>query len=87
MKRDLDWKVKTMKVKRPTQKDRIIDYIKRFGSITPMDAFNDLGITKLATRISELKDEGFIFHTTIEKGKNRFGTPTHYARYRLVGDE
>ena len=29
-----------------------------FGSITPMDAFSDLGITKLATRVSEMREEG-----------------------------
>lgn len=69
--------------KRPTQKDRILDYLKRFGSITPMDAFNDLGITKLATRVSEMRDDGIEFKIIIEHGKNRFGTPTHYARYEL----
>ena len=68
---------------RPTQKDRILDYIKRFGSITPMDAFNDLGITKLATRVSEMRDDGIQFTIIIERGKNRFGQPTHYARYSL----
>ena len=73
--------------KRPTQKDRILDYLKRFGSITPMDAFYDLGITKLATRISEMRDEGIEFKITIERGKNRFGTPMHYARYSLIGGD
>lgn len=28
-----------------TQKERIIDYIKQFGSITSLDAYRDLGIT------------------------------------------
>lgn len=69
--------------KRPTQKDLILDYLKRFGSITPMEAFYDLGITKLATRVSEMKAEGIKFEIVTEKRKNRFGKTTHYARYSL----
>jgi len=56
-----------------TQGERILDYIDRFGSISPMEAFSDLGITKLATRISE---------KTMEERKNRYGETTRYMRYR-----
>lgn len=66
-----------------TQGERIIEYIEEFGSITPMDAFKDLGITKLATRISELKREGVEFEQEYEAGKNRYGETVHYMRYRL----
>ena len=41
-----------------TQGERIINYINTFGSISPMEAFMDLGITKLATRVSEMTAEG-----------------------------
>jgi hypothetical protein len=44
-----------------TQSEKIIDYIERFGSITPMEAFMDLGITKLATRVSEMRKKGYEF--------------------------
>ena len=67
--------------KRKTQKERITDYINKFGSISPLEAFRDLGITKLATRVSEMRQEGVEFKIVIEKGKNRFGDSTHYARY------
>ena len=40
-----------------TQSERILKYINDFGSITPMQAFGDLGITKLATRISEMRSD------------------------------
>ena len=36
------------------QRDRILSYIDDFGSISPMEAFRDLGITKLASRVSEI---------------------------------
>lgn len=66
-----------------TQREAILKYIQDFGSITPMDAYGDLGITKLATRISEMKKDGMIFKTVMEKGKNRDVKPTRYARYSL----
>lgn len=67
--------------KKPTQRDLITDYINRFGSISPMEAFSDLGITKLATRVSEMKKDGIEFKIVLEKGQNRYGKPMYYARY------
>ena len=64
-----------------TQHEMILDYITEFGSITPMEAFGDLGITKLSTRISEMRKEGTEFKIEMLKGKNRYGKPTRYARY------
>lgn len=43
------------------QWEKIIQYINDFGSISPMEAFSDLGITKLATRISEMRKDGIEF--------------------------
>ncbi len=73
--------------KRPTQKDRILDFIKKHGSITPMDAYFHLGITKLATRVSEMRRDGIEFKIVIEHGKNQVGAPMHYARYSLKVEE
>lgn len=65
-----------------TQQERILDYIDRHGSITPMDAFLDLGITKLATRVSELIRGGVRIEKTQKSGKNRFGETVHFMEYR-----
>lgn len=43
---------------KPTQNERIMDYIKEFGSITQFEAFKDLGVMRLASRISDLKRSG-----------------------------
>lgn len=67
-----------------TQQEMILDYINRFGSITPMQAFSDLGITKLATRISELRKKGYDFHIEMVSSKNRFGKTVYYAKYSDV---
>lgn len=70
-----------------TQRDKVIDYIKKFGSITSFDAYKDLGITQLATRIFELKERGHKIITTCEKGVNRYGDRIRYYRYVLQDDE
>jgi 3'-phosphoadenosine 5'-phosphosulfate sulfotransferase len=64
-----------------TQREAIIDYINQFGSITPMEAFADLGITKLATRVSEMKNDGITLKHESIKCKTRLGRTTHYTRY------
>jgi hypothetical protein len=69
--------------KKVTQRDRVLQYIKEFGSITSMQAYADLGCTQLATRISELKDYGYQFSKTRINTKNRYGDNTHYDEYRL----
>lgn len=70
-----------------TQCERIVEYIKQFGSISPVEAFRDLGITKLATRISEMRKDGMKFNQEYMKGKNRFGEAVYYMRYYLPKDE
>lgn len=65
-----------------TQQEMILDYIDRFGSITPIEAFSDLGITKLASRISELTRKGVEFDREYAKSKNRYGKTVHFMRYR-----
>lgn len=66
-----------------TQREAILQYIKEFGSITPMQAFSDLGITKLATRISEMRKDGMQFKIETISTKNRYGKAVSYAKYSL----
>lgn len=65
-----------------TQHEKILKYIDTHGSITPMDAFNDLYITKLATRISELIRMGYKIEKVPESRINRSGELRRYMRYR-----
>lgn len=64
-----------------SQKSMVLDYMEEFGSITPIDAFRDLGITRLSAIVFNLKEEGHDIYKVIETGKNRFGNRTRYARY------
>ena len=67
-----------------TQKDRILEYIRKFGSISSFEAYANLGITQLGARIDQLKKEGYEFKTEWESNTNRFGEKTDYKRYYLA---
>ena len=43
-----------------TQNDRVLSYIRKFGSINPIQALADLGVMRLASRIADLKRMGGI---------------------------
>ena len=64
-----------------TQIEAISKYIDDFGSISPIEAFSDLGITKLATRISEMIRDGAKINKKVELATTRYGKKTHYTRY------
>lgn len=67
-----------------TQKERVKVYIERYGSISPLEAFQDLGITKLATVIGYLKREDSLkVYQKYCKTENRFGETCYYMRYWL----
>lgn len=65
-----------------TQKQRILKYLDDFGSISPQEAMVDLGILRLAARISELVKAGEPIETVMTDGFNRYGQRIRFARYR-----
>ena len=71
-----------------TQAQRVLDYIDEFGSITQFEAFRDLGVMRLASRISDLKKQGYPIHSDVVAVKNRFDEDCYIKRYSLqVGEE
>lgn len=67
-----------------SQKDRIINYIREFGSISSWEAYQELGITQLGARIDNLQKEGYTFTTEWEHRKNRYGENVSFKRYYLA---
>lgn len=69
---------------KPTQTDRVFQYLRDTGSITPLDALREFGCMRLGARIWELRNErGVAIRTEYETKKNRYGDTTTYARYVL----
>lgn len=61
-------------------KQRIIDYINKFGSITTFQAFADLGCTRLSEYIRQIRQERVVLDETISK-KNRYGENVWYKKF------
>ena len=71
------------KPEKVTQGMKILKYMQDYGSITPVEAFRDLGVMRLGARIYDLEQEGVRIIHERETSKNRMGEKTTYSRYRL----
>jgi hypothetical protein len=69
---------------RPTQCDRILEYIEKFGSISTLEAFVDLGVCRLASRICELRKRGLPIVSEQIAVKNRFDEKCYVKKYSLA---
>ena len=65
-----------------TQKDRVLQYIDDFGSITVAEAITEIGVGCLTKCISNIRKSGIDIETRTVFHKNRYGEPTHHAEYR-----
>lgn len=66
-----------------TQEEKVLDYIKTNGQITTLDAFNELGITRLSDKVFKLRNLGIEIKTTRKTVKNRYGSKVSIAIYTL----
>ncbi len=69
------------------QEQKIINYVERFGSITTLDAFRDLAITRLSARIFNIKKLGYKVSSVREKSKNKLGEEVNYSRYFIEKEQ
>jgi len=66
-----------------TQCERILKYMQDFGSINPQQAITDLGVLRLAARISDLRKEGHQIGRRMAAGRNRYNEKVTYAEYYM----
>lgn len=67
-----------------SQCDRIVEYMKKYGSITQLEAYVDIGCIRLPSRIHDLKKRGYAIRTKTERVKKRDGGYAPIARYSLA---
>lgn len=67
----------------PTQCGRILEYLHQHGGITQYEALLELGIMRLASRMSELKKRGYPVEWEWVKVSNRYGEACRVKRYKL----
>ena len=64
-----------------TQEEKILSYLKEGNTLTSMTAFNYFGITKLASRISDLRKKGHPIKNDLVKVETRYEQPVKIAKY------
>lgn len=68
---------------KPSQCQLVLDYLRRFGSITQLEAIRDIGCMRLASRISDLRYQGYAIGRRMKTSKNRYGKDVSFAEYYL----
>ena len=58
-------------------------HLNNYGSITPLDAFRDYGIMRLAAVIFNLKEDGKNIESEMISSSNRFGEKVNFSEYKL----
>ena len=66
-----------------SQCTQIIEFMKKYGSITQDDATAQIGCKRLAARVKDLRRKGFPIVTNMETVLNRNRKPVRYARYTI----
>ena len=67
--------------KKLNQYDMVLAYLRKFGAITPIDAYREFAVMRLGAIIYELRKDGYNIQTEYTTSKNRFGSKVTYATY------
>lgn len=69
-------------MKKPTQKEEVLAYMRDYGSISTFEAYTELGVTQLGARIKELENTGWQIGR-IKKAhiSGRTGKTVRYVEY------
>jgi len=66
-----------------TQVERLLELFGRGESITTLESYNQLGITRLASRINDIKKLGYDIRDEFIEVTNRYDETCHIKRYWL----
>ena len=70
-----------------SQEQMILEYIRKYGFITTLEAVKNLGILQCPARIFGLKKRGYDIRTRKCRVENRFGKEREIVEYYLVEGE
>ena len=73
--------------KEVNQKVRVMNYITTFGSITSLEAFRELGVTRLAAVIFDIRKAGVPIKVETVHSTNRWGEEVRFAKYSIITNE
>lgn len=67
-----------------TQKERLLSFLRKNGTINPLQSWVDLGIYRLSAQIFVLRGENHNIVTNLVKVKNKYGEECRVAEYKLI---
>lgn len=70
-----------------TQCQQVLDYMMDFGSITQLEAIQDIGCMRLSARILDLREQGWPIGRRMKTSKNRYGRDVTFAEYYLIMED
>lgn len=66
------------------QEQRVFDYMLEHGGITVLEAFTEIGVTRLSARLVGLKKKGVNIRKERLRVKNRYGETCSVCRYSIA---
>ena len=69
------------------QCQQILNWLKEKGSLTPAEAYQELGIYRLSGRIKDLRDAHYDIRTELTTYKTDTGKVKRFATYFLADEE
>lgn len=66
-----------------TKKQAVLDHLKKYGTITSLEAIDNYGATRLSAIIFNLRKEGYEIETVDLPFTDRYGAKSHYGKYVL----
>ena len=73
-------------MKNITQNEIVLKYMQENGYITTLQAFGE-GITRLASRIHELRKKGYNIQSVTVSARSRYGKNVHFEKYFLADEK
>ena len=73
-------------MKNITQNEIVLKYMQENGYITTIQAFG-YGITRLASRIHELRKKGYNIQSVTVYDRSRYGKNIHFEKYFLADEK
>ena len=65
------------------QEKRLVEYLKSFSTINPLQAWSELGIYRLSAVVNRLRNKGYDINTSRKSVLNKYQEPCSFAVYEL----
>ena len=66
-----------------TAKDRVLEHLEKYKTITSWEAIQNYGITRLSEYIRQLRVDGYVIASNWTENVNRYGDKVRYVIYEM----